>query len=77
MPWSRALRATAETPRGPLAVYVAHLPSVRVSPAAGFTTGARDAALARLTGFIRAEDVPGRWCWATSTDPPTTGRCVL
>lgn len=58
MPWSRALRATAETPRGPLAVYVAHLPSVRVSPAAGFTTGARDAALARLTGFIRAEDAP-------------------
>ncbi|MFI8202752.1 endonuclease/exonuclease/phosphatase family protein [Streptomyces sp. NPDC085937] len=56
MPWSRALRATAQTPRGPLAVYVAHLPSVRVSPAAGFTTRARDAALARLTGFIRAED---------------------
>ncbi|MGW8793210.1 endonuclease/exonuclease/phosphatase family protein [Streptomyces althioticus] len=58
MPWSRALRATAETPHGPLTVYVAHLPSVRVHPTAGFTTAARDAALRRLTAHIRAENAP-------------------
>ncbi|MEU0042381.1 endonuclease/exonuclease/phosphatase family protein [Streptomyces werraensis] len=58
MPWSRALRATAETPHGPLTVYVAHLPSVRVHPTAGFTTAARDEALRRLTTHIRAEDAP-------------------
>ncbi|WP_245687362.1 endonuclease/exonuclease/phosphatase family protein [Streptacidiphilus griseoplanus] len=54
MPWTRAVRATVETPEGPLAVYVVHLPSVRVTPA-GFTTGARDAALDRLTAALRAE----------------------
>ncbi|MGQ5576586.1 endonuclease/exonuclease/phosphatase family protein [Streptomyces sp. ECR3.8] len=58
MPWSRALRATAETPHGPLTVYVAHLPSVRVRPTAGFTTAARDEALRRLTTRIRAESAP-------------------
>ncbi|MEV5164739.1 endonuclease/exonuclease/phosphatase family protein [Streptomyces werraensis] len=58
MPWSRALRATAETPHGFLTVYVAHLPSVRVHPTAGFTTAARDEALRRLTTHIRAEDAP-------------------
>ncbi|XHM95235.1 endonuclease/exonuclease/phosphatase family protein [Peterkaempfera sp. SMS 1(5)a] len=54
MPWTRAMRATVQTPEGPLAVYVAHLPSVRVNPD-GFTTGARDAALGRLTTAVRAE----------------------
>ncbi|MDV9189352.1 endonuclease/exonuclease/phosphatase family protein [Streptomyces sp. SR27] len=54
MPWTRALRATVDTPRGPLAVYVAHLPSVRVTPA-GFTAGARDEALDRLAADLRAE----------------------
>ena len=58
MPWSRALRATADTPHGPLTVYVAHLPSVRVTPTAGFTTAARDEALRRLTNRIRAENAP-------------------
>ncbi|MFZ4248870.1 endonuclease/exonuclease/phosphatase family protein [Streptomyces griseoincarnatus] len=58
MPWSRALRATAGTPHGPLTVYVAHLPSVRVRPTAGFTTAARDEALRRLTTRIRAENAP-------------------
>lgn len=35
--WVRALRATATTPHGKVAVYVAHLPSVRVKFNAGFT----------------------------------------
>ncbi|MGW5000732.1 endonuclease/exonuclease/phosphatase family protein [Streptomyces hydrogenans] len=56
MPWTRALRATVDTPGGPLAVYVAHLPSVRVTPA-GFTIGTRDEALGRLAEDLRAERV--------------------
>ncbi|MEU3401391.1 endonuclease/exonuclease/phosphatase family protein [Streptomyces filamentosus] len=56
MPWTRALRATVDTPGGPLAVYVAHLPSVRVTPS-GFTSGARDEALGRLAAYLRAERV--------------------
>ncbi|MEU0332830.1 endonuclease/exonuclease/phosphatase family protein [Streptomyces sp. NPDC006193] len=40
--WKRAMRATVATPRGPVAVYVAHLPSVRVKLAAGFTARQRD-----------------------------------
>ncbi|WP_373560397.1 endonuclease/exonuclease/phosphatase family protein [Streptomyces sp. Ag109_G2-15] len=40
--WKRAMRATVTTPKGPLAVYVAHLPSVRVKVEAGFTARQRD-----------------------------------
>ncbi|MEU1009695.1 endonuclease/exonuclease/phosphatase family protein [Streptomyces sp. NPDC005890] len=40
--WTRAMRATVATPRGPVAVYVAHLPSVRVKMEAGFTARQRD-----------------------------------
>ncbi|WP_425506641.1 endonuclease/exonuclease/phosphatase family protein [Streptomyces rectiverticillatus] len=40
--WVRALRATVRTPQGPVAVYVAHMPSVRVKFNAGFTAGQRD-----------------------------------
>ncbi|MEU1402446.1 endonuclease/exonuclease/phosphatase family protein [Streptomyces sp. NPDC005728] len=40
--WKRAMRATVATPEGPLAVYVAHLPSVRVKMEAGFTARQRD-----------------------------------
>ncbi|MFF4650616.1 endonuclease/exonuclease/phosphatase family protein [Streptomyces sp. NPDC001380] len=40
--WVRALRTEVRTPRGPLAVYVAHLPSVRVKFDAGFTADQRD-----------------------------------
>ncbi|MFD3517866.1 endonuclease/exonuclease/phosphatase family protein [Streptomyces sp. NPDC058657] len=40
--WARALRATVATPRGDVAVYVAHMPSVRVKLNAGFTAGQRD-----------------------------------
>jgi vancomycin resistance protein VanJ len=40
--WKRAMRATVTTPDGSLAVYVAHLPSVRVKVRAGFTARERD-----------------------------------
>ncbi|MCZ0208926.1 endonuclease/exonuclease/phosphatase family protein [Streptomyces sp. UMAF16] len=40
--WKRAMRATLTTPEGPVAVYVAHLPSVRVKIEAGFTARQRD-----------------------------------
>ncbi|MFG2607810.1 endonuclease/exonuclease/phosphatase family protein [Streptomyces sp. NPDC048514] len=40
--WKRAMRATVTTPRGPVAVYVAHMPSVRVKVEAGFTARQRD-----------------------------------
>lgn len=40
--WERAMRATVATPKGPLAVYVAHMPSVRVKVEAGFTARQRD-----------------------------------
>ncbi|MER8001659.1 MULTISPECIES: endonuclease/exonuclease/phosphatase family protein [unclassified Streptomyces] len=40
--WVRAMRSTVTTPEGPVAVYVAHLPSVRVKLHAGFTANQRD-----------------------------------
>ncbi|WP_373033957.1 endonuclease/exonuclease/phosphatase family protein [Streptomyces sp. NRRL B-2790] len=40
--WERAMRATVATSKGPLAVYVAHMPSVRVKVEAGFTARQRD-----------------------------------
>jgi len=40
--WIRALRATVTTPEGPVAFYVAHMPSVRVKLEAGFTARQRD-----------------------------------
>ncbi|MFF5896269.1 endonuclease/exonuclease/phosphatase family protein [Streptomyces argenteolus] len=40
--WTRAMRATVTTPEGPVKVYVAHLPSVRVKLNAGFTANQRD-----------------------------------
>ncbi|MEV6169664.1 endonuclease/exonuclease/phosphatase family protein [Streptomyces sp. NPDC051954] len=40
--WTRAMRATVTTPAGQVAVYVAHLPSVRVKLEAGFTARQRD-----------------------------------
>ncbi|MER5491816.1 endonuclease/exonuclease/phosphatase family protein [Streptomyces sp. NPDC002490] len=55
MPWTRAVRATVHTPKGPVAVYAAHLASVRVSPFAGFTTGRRDEAGRLLAEAVRAE----------------------
>ena len=59
MPWTRALRTTVETPNGPLAVYVAHLPSVRVRLDSGFTASTRDTAIGVLADKI-AEEAPQR-----------------
>lgn len=52
--WRRALRATAATPRGDVAVYVAHLPSVRIG-ASGFRSAWRDESAARL-GRVLADE---------------------
>jgi vancomycin resistance protein VanJ len=40
--WTRAMRATVAAPGGQAAIYVAHLPSVRVKLEAGFTARQRD-----------------------------------
>ncbi|MFE7567941.1 endonuclease/exonuclease/phosphatase family protein [Streptomyces sp. NPDC057539] len=58
MPWTRALRATADTPKGPIAVYAVHLASVRVLPSMGFTTMRRDEAAGKLADAVRAEPLP-------------------
>ncbi|MEU4094050.1 endonuclease/exonuclease/phosphatase family protein [Streptomyces sp. NPDC026673] len=56
--WTRALRATAATPHGKVAVYVAHLPSVRVKFNAGFTAGQRDRSADALGEAIADEKLP-------------------
>ncbi|MFC0041414.1 endonuclease/exonuclease/phosphatase family protein [Actinomadura rayongensis] len=58
MTYNRALRATVATPHGPLAVYVAHLGSIRVNPRAGFWTGARNRNLDALGHALAAEKNP-------------------
>ncbi|NGN66156.1 hypothetical protein G5C51_19940 [Streptomyces sp. A7024] len=55
--WTRALRTTVATDQGPMAVYVAHLPSVRVKFNAGFTAGQRDASAHALGNAIAREPV--------------------
>ncbi|MGY0023541.1 endonuclease/exonuclease/phosphatase family protein [Streptomyces sp. YJ-C3] len=40
--WTRAMRSTVATPEGNVAVYVAHMPSVRVKLDSGFTASQRD-----------------------------------
>jgi vancomycin resistance protein VanJ len=52
---TRALRTTVATDHGPLAVYVAHLGSVRVMPREGFWTSQRDAGAHELAQAIAAE----------------------
>ncbi|MFK8908969.1 endonuclease/exonuclease/phosphatase family protein [Streptomyces sp. YS-3] len=52
--YNRALRTTVTTGHGPLAVYVAHLGSVRVLPS-GFWTGSRDRGAKALAGALAAE----------------------
>ncbi|WP_432102888.1 endonuclease/exonuclease/phosphatase family protein [Streptomyces sp. bgisy091] len=52
--WNRGLRATARTPEGEVAVYVAHLPSVRIGPA-GFASGLRDESAALLARALSSE----------------------
>ncbi|WP_443075966.1 endonuclease/exonuclease/phosphatase family protein [Streptomyces sp. SP18ES09] len=58
MPWTRAVRATVDTPKGPVAVFAAHLASVRVTPATGFATDRRDEAGRNLAEAVRAEPLP-------------------
>ncbi|MFI9560228.1 endonuclease/exonuclease/phosphatase family protein [Nonomuraea endophytica] len=53
--WNRGLRATVRTPSGDLAVYVAHLPSVRIRLPDGFGTAWRDESAAALGAAIAAE----------------------
>ncbi|MFJ2774556.1 endonuclease/exonuclease/phosphatase family protein [Streptomyces sp. NPDC087300] len=52
---NRALRTTVATDRGPLAVYVAHLGSVRVLPGEGFWTESRDRHAKALAAAVAAE----------------------
>ncbi|MBB4762477.1 endonuclease/exonuclease/phosphatase family protein [Amorphoplanes digitatis] len=52
--WNRGLRATARTPHGDVAVYVAHLPSVRLG-LTGFDCARRDESAALLGARIAAE----------------------
>ncbi|GGX61983.1 endonuclease/exonuclease/phosphatase family protein [Streptomyces anandii] len=56
--WTRAMRATVSTPEGPVAVYVAHMPSVRVKMNAGFTAAQRDQSADALGEAIAAERQP-------------------
>ncbi|GAA3487526.1 MULTISPECIES: endonuclease/exonuclease/phosphatase family protein [Streptomyces] len=58
MPWTRAVRVTVETPRGPVALYAAHLASVRVLPTTGFATAQRNSAAVKLAEAVRAERLP-------------------
>ncbi|HWM39745.1 MAG TPA: endonuclease/exonuclease/phosphatase family protein [Streptomyces sp.] len=57
MGWPRAMRATVETPKGDIAVYAAHLPSVRLQFASGFTAGQRDDSAAALGNAIANDPV--------------------
>ncbi len=57
MGWTRAFRAEVTTPKGPLAVYVAHLPSVRLRAEGGFTVNQRDASAQALGDAIEAEPI--------------------
>lgn len=54
--WTRAMRAQLETPDGPVAVYVAHLASVRVG-SDGFTSEQRDNTARALGAAISAEEL--------------------
>ena len=56
--WTRAMRATVTAPDGKLAVYVAHLPSVRVKMEAGFTARQRDKSADALGEAIADEKLP-------------------
>ncbi|WP_443058603.1 endonuclease/exonuclease/phosphatase family protein [Streptomyces sp. NBC_00442] len=55
MGWTRAMRSTVKTPTGDVAVYVAHMPSVRVKLNAGFTANQRDNSAYTLGEAISAE----------------------
>ncbi|MFB8025798.1 MULTISPECIES: endonuclease/exonuclease/phosphatase family protein [unclassified Streptomyces] len=53
--WDRGLRAAVRAPQGEAAVYVAHLPSVRIGPTTGLASGRRDASAKLLAGALAAE----------------------
>lgn len=53
--WTRAMRTSVTTPKGQVAVYVAHLPSVRVKFDAGFTAEQRDNSADALGHAIASE----------------------
>ncbi|MFJ9641869.1 endonuclease/exonuclease/phosphatase family protein [Streptomyces sp. NPDC101206] len=55
--WNRGLRATARTPGGEAAVYVAHLPSLRLG-AHGFGSARRDESAVLLGRALAAEPLP-------------------
>ncbi|SCK17102.1 vancomycin resistance protein VanJ [Streptomyces sp. WMMB 714] len=57
MGWPRAMRTTVDTPHGGVAVYAAHLPSVRLQFASGFTAGQRDDSAAALGSAIADDPV--------------------
>ncbi|MEV6484057.1 endonuclease/exonuclease/phosphatase family protein [Streptomyces sp. NPDC051576] len=57
MQYNRALRTTVATDHGPLAVYVAHLGSVRVNPKAGLSAGQRNAGAQSLGQAVAAERI--------------------
>ncbi|WP_234327153.1 endonuclease/exonuclease/phosphatase family protein [Streptomyces sp. NRRL WC-3742] len=52
--WSRSLRAEVRAPGGPVAVYVAHLASVRLT-ASGFAAGHRDRNIGALAAALDEE----------------------
>ncbi|MBT2365469.1 endonuclease/exonuclease/phosphatase family protein [Streptomyces sp. ISL-10] len=54
--WNRGLRSTALTPMGEVAVYVAHLPSVRLGVPHGMSSDRRDESAALLGAAIAAEE---------------------
>ncbi|MEV5610700.1 endonuclease/exonuclease/phosphatase family protein [Streptomyces sp. NPDC052225] len=51
----RAIRTTVTTDKGPVAVYVAHLGSVRINPREGLSTGQRNAAAEALAKTVAEE----------------------
>lgn len=53
--WVRAMRATVTTPEGRIAVYVAHMPSVRVTADTGFAASRRDTSAEALGEAIAGE----------------------
>nr|WP_239131388.1 endonuclease/exonuclease/phosphatase family protein [Planobispora takensis] len=57
--WNRGMRSTVRTPFGDIAVYVAHLPSVRLRLPGGFGSGWRDESAAALGTAIAAEELDG------------------
>ncbi|WP_192772504.1 endonuclease/exonuclease/phosphatase family protein [Plantactinospora soyae] len=55
--WNRGLRATARLSRGDVAVYVAHLPSLRLGLPHGFGSARRDESAALLGAAVAAEQL--------------------